>query len=1218
MATYVNNLRLKEIATGDEDGTWGTSTNTNLELITDGFSYGTLDVAADANETFTMPDATANATRGLYIKFTSTFGSLTATRTLTLGPNTVSKMWFIENATSGSQSIVISQGSGASVTIANGATKVIYTDGTGAGAAVVDALALYTPVTNDTLAEVLALGNTTSGTDVSITSGDSIIGAGDINITGSISCFQLNMDGNIVNVDNTSNKVLSAGTAAGEGANLLMYGGAEATTPFDIRFRLDATNALHYDHSATTWNFQANDIVTTGTAATGSLTVTGNLDFVGTNAYIRKSDENGSLFLTPNASNGTGTDIRMYGRLHGSNPNDILFLENGNPRLHYVASTNTWDFLSFPITTTGTLDSGALTVTTTGVAALFQRDNDGTGGASIEIYANSATPADNDYVGAAFFNGNDSGGNKTTYGAIRGRALDVTDTTEDGAVELFAMQAGTSTNILTLKGTDLSATFAGDVGFSGANPLITGNDTDGSLSLGGYLTNSGANLSLYGPTALLANDINFRVDTTFVLKYDHSATTWDFQANDITTAGDVTLSNGDLTLSAGNLTATGDNVFNDSGGAAGGVVDIITINGDFLGGTTGHNAYSAIKMNLDTNTANDDIKAINIIGATSSAENIVEALYFRLDGGAGAINPEIVNLDVNYTGALSTSRTYFGLKHNVIFDGADTTHFNQKVYGLYSNVENLHLWNTNANSSKTKFYGIYSRVDVPASANMNVYGLYINNIISDASHYGIYQSNGSVKNYFAGDTTFSNDVTLSGGNASITGTLDVSGDTIIGSTSVTPDGTLHVHSGSAGSVTAHTNYDDLVIENSSNAGIHVLSPDANTSGVYFGSPSDSVGAGFVYNYSGLAGVDSAFQLSSYIVGGEVQLRADNAVTNLTLSGASGSELATFAGDVTLSDTLTVSSGSSSKVRVVNTLNNSNSESHFVAENNAGETMAMEISRSGASGVGKLISTNDMRLVPAGITALTLDSSQNATFAGDVTLSEGDISLYSTTTPTLRMGRNDTTINANGLGDIDFESKDNTAGTYAAVARIRAQAVGVHSAGDTPAKLEFSTVTDGTESLDLALTVTSGNATFAGTVSTDGIAFPATQVASADANTLDDYEEGTWTPVPNGTGTLTTDSVAGSYTKVGRLVTVCFEINFAAGASGNGTNISGLPFSVKNQDSDPMGAGRENFNSGDMWQLRGNANAATMNYVNYANSTTIAGDDILIGSLTYEV
>jgi hypothetical protein len=135
MATYVNNLRLKEITTGDEDGTWGTSTNTNLELITDALGYGTKQVAADSNETFTMPDATADGTRALYLKFTSA-GSLTATRTLTLAPNTVSKMWMIENATSGSQSIIIKQGSGAEVTIATGAKAWVYTDGAGAGAAV--------------------------------------------------------------------------------------------------------------------------------------------------------------------------------------------------------------------------------------------------------------------------------------------------------------------------------------------------------------------------------------------------------------------------------------------------------------------------------------------------------------------------------------------------------------------------------------------------------------------------------------------------------------------------------------------------------------------------------------------------------------------------------------------------------------------------------------------------------------------------------------------------------------------------------------------------------------------------------------------------------------------------------------------------------------------------------------------------------------------------
>jgi hypothetical protein len=138
MATYVNNLRLKEITTGDEDGTWGTSTNTNLELITDGFSYGTKQLAADANETFTMPDGTADDSRSFYLKITSAV-SLTATREVTLGPNTVSKVWMIENATTGSQIITIKQGSGATVDVANGSKVMVVTDGAGAGAAVFNA-----------------------------------------------------------------------------------------------------------------------------------------------------------------------------------------------------------------------------------------------------------------------------------------------------------------------------------------------------------------------------------------------------------------------------------------------------------------------------------------------------------------------------------------------------------------------------------------------------------------------------------------------------------------------------------------------------------------------------------------------------------------------------------------------------------------------------------------------------------------------------------------------------------------------------------------------------------------------------------------------------------------------------------------------------------------------------------------------------------------------
>ena len=139
MATYVNNLRLKEIATGDESGTWGTSTNTNLELIGEALGYGTEAITTNADtHTTTIADGSADEGRALFLKYT---GTLDSTCTITIGPNTVSKVWIIENATSGSQSINISQGSGANVTIPSGKTKIVYSDGAGSGAAVVDALA---------------------------------------------------------------------------------------------------------------------------------------------------------------------------------------------------------------------------------------------------------------------------------------------------------------------------------------------------------------------------------------------------------------------------------------------------------------------------------------------------------------------------------------------------------------------------------------------------------------------------------------------------------------------------------------------------------------------------------------------------------------------------------------------------------------------------------------------------------------------------------------------------------------------------------------------------------------------------------------------------------------------------------------------------------------------------------------------------------------------
>ena len=139
MATYVNNLRLTELATGEGAGTWGTTTNSNLEFIGEALGFGTQAAfSSDADVTTTVADGSTDPARAMYFKVTSS-GSLSTTRVLTIAPNTLSRVMYIENATSGSQSIQVSQGSGANVTIANGEAAIVYLDGAGSGAAVVDA-----------------------------------------------------------------------------------------------------------------------------------------------------------------------------------------------------------------------------------------------------------------------------------------------------------------------------------------------------------------------------------------------------------------------------------------------------------------------------------------------------------------------------------------------------------------------------------------------------------------------------------------------------------------------------------------------------------------------------------------------------------------------------------------------------------------------------------------------------------------------------------------------------------------------------------------------------------------------------------------------------------------------------------------------------------------------------------------------------------------------
>ena len=130
-STYAVNTGIELIADGEQSGTWGDTTNTNLQIV-DRLTSGVGSIALSGT-THTLSTSDGALSEGQY-KVLVFGGSPSGTNTVTVNPNDQSKQYFIVN--NSGQSVIISQGSGASVTIADGATDIIYCDGAGSGAAV--------------------------------------------------------------------------------------------------------------------------------------------------------------------------------------------------------------------------------------------------------------------------------------------------------------------------------------------------------------------------------------------------------------------------------------------------------------------------------------------------------------------------------------------------------------------------------------------------------------------------------------------------------------------------------------------------------------------------------------------------------------------------------------------------------------------------------------------------------------------------------------------------------------------------------------------------------------------------------------------------------------------------------------------------------------------------------------------------------------------------
>ena len=130
-STYTANLGIEKPGSGEQSGTWGTTTNTNFDII-DRAINGVLDLSLTGTTT-TLTTSDGSLSDGGY-KVLVLGGSPSGTNTITISPNDQDKVYLVKN--SSGQSAVFTQGSGGNATLIDGETAWIFADGAGSGAQV--------------------------------------------------------------------------------------------------------------------------------------------------------------------------------------------------------------------------------------------------------------------------------------------------------------------------------------------------------------------------------------------------------------------------------------------------------------------------------------------------------------------------------------------------------------------------------------------------------------------------------------------------------------------------------------------------------------------------------------------------------------------------------------------------------------------------------------------------------------------------------------------------------------------------------------------------------------------------------------------------------------------------------------------------------------------------------------------------------------------------
>jgi len=177
-STYTSNIGVEKIGAGEQAGTWGNTTNNNLDIIDRAINGVGAITLSGTSHTLTTSDGTLSDGG---FKVLVLGGSPSGTNTITISPNDQDKVYIVQNGTS--QTATFTQGSGGNVSVAAGSKKIIFADGAGSGAAVTDVtdaldvatLRLAGTAVSSTATELNIVDGDTSAGTTAVAAGDGIV-----------------------------------------------------------------------------------------------------------------------------------------------------------------------------------------------------------------------------------------------------------------------------------------------------------------------------------------------------------------------------------------------------------------------------------------------------------------------------------------------------------------------------------------------------------------------------------------------------------------------------------------------------------------------------------------------------------------------------------------------------------------------------------------------------------------------------------------------------------------------------------------------------------------------------------------------------------------------------------------------------------------------------------------------------------------------------------